>query len=160
MLISSCPQSIIEQGEAVELTQGNYQTFIRSASAGFAKRPLRPCMVPLDSGTRLLRHLQPRSKLIFSTPASATMQPARACSGRYNIPVSVYDNLITTVREHTPLLDRYMRLRKRILNLDELHMYDLYTPIVKETTDEITYEEARDILLLRFHHLVRPTVRF
>jgi oligoendopeptidase F len=58
----------------------------------------------------------------------------------------VYDNLITTVGEHIPLLNRYMKLRKRMLKLDELHMYDLYTPIVEETVDEITYEQARDTI--------------
>ena len=46
------------------------------------------------------------------------------------MPVEVYDNLIAAVRSHLPSLHRYMRLSKRALGLDELHMYDLYTPIV------------------------------
>src|SRR5262249_26505093 len=65
---------------------------------------------------------------------------------RYNIPVSVYDNLIETVNEHIPLLNRYLQLRKRILKLDDFHTYDLYVPIVEETTDEISYQEATDII--------------
>ncbi|MBV9232022.1 MAG: oligoendopeptidase F, partial [Chloroflexi bacterium] len=64
-----------------------------------------------------------------------------------NIPVSVYDNLVTTIGEHIPLLNRYLKLRKRILQLDELHMYDLYVPIVKETSEEISYEQARDTIV-------------
>src|SRR5260370_39041034 len=66
---------------------------------------------------------------------------------RYNIPVSVYDNLVETVGEHIYLLNRYMRLRKRLLQLDELHMYDLYVPIVKEMADEVSYEQASDIVV-------------
>src|SRR5207248_11805345 len=66
---------------------------------------------------------------------------------RYNIPISVYDNLIETISEHIHLLNRYMKLRKRLLQLDELHMYDLYVPIVKETADEISYSEACDIVV-------------
>src|SRR5258708_16839340 len=63
-----------------------------------------------------------------------------------NIPVSVYDNLVETVGEHNYLLNRYMKLRKRLLHLDELHMYDLYVPMVEERADEISYEEAREIV--------------
>jgi oligoendopeptidase F len=59
----------------------------------------------------------------------------------------VYDNLVSTVTEHIPLLNRYMKLRKRMLHLDELHLYDLYVPIVPETTDEISYEQARDTVV-------------
>jgi oligoendopeptidase F len=63
---------------------------------------------------------------------------------RYNIPVSVYDNLVETVNEHIPLLNRYLKLRKRMLQLDELHMYDLYVPIVEEVEQKISYEQACD----------------
>src|SRR5207247_11077436 len=66
---------------------------------------------------------------------------------RNNIPVSVYDNLVETVSEHIYLLNRYMKLRKRLLQLDELHMYDLYVPIVKETADEISYAEASETVV-------------
>jgi oligoendopeptidase F len=66
---------------------------------------------------------------------------------QYNIPVSVYDMLVETVSEHIPLLNRYMRLRRRMLQLDELHMYDLYVPIVKETSDEISYPQAADTVV-------------
>ena len=66
---------------------------------------------------------------------------------RYNIPVSVYDNLIKAVTDHLPLLNRYLQLRKRVLQLDEMHMYDLYVPIVKETDDKITYQQASDTVV-------------
>ncbi len=54
-----------------------------------------------------------------------------------NIPESVYDNLVNTVNEQLPLLHRYVKLRKKVLGLDELHMYDLYTPLVKDVKMEI-----------------------
>lgn len=60
-----------------------------------------------------------------------------------NIPVAVYDNLIATIRRHLPLLHRYMRLRKRVLGVDELHMYDVYVPLVADLDREVTYEEAK-----------------
>ena len=64
-----------------------------------------------------------------------------------NIPESVYDNLVSTINEHLPLLHRYVKLRKKVLGLDELHMYDLYTPLVKDVKMEISYEEAKDMIL-------------
>jgi len=138
-----------EQREAVELTQGNYQTFIRSAD-----RRVRKDAFEALHGTFLKQRNTIAATLateikanIFHTRQRNYATCRERALDRYTIPVSVYDNLIATVREHTPLLDRYMRLRKRMLELDELHMYDLYTPIVKEITDEVTYEEARDIII-------------
>ncbi|MFO7254943.1 MAG: oligoendopeptidase F, partial [Bacillota bacterium] len=62
-----------------------------------------------------------------------------------NIPVSVYTNLIETVRQGLPALHRYMALRKRALGLDEHHMYDIYTPIVPEVTVRIPWQEAQEL---------------
>ncbi|HBW36759.1 MAG TPA: oligoendopeptidase F, partial [Desulfosporosinus sp.] len=59
----------------------------------------------------------------------------------------VYDSLIETVHEFLPHLHRYIQLRKRALKLDEIHMYDIYVPIVPETTMTITYEEAKNMVI-------------
>ena len=63
-----------------------------------------------------------------------------------NIPVSVYGNLIDAVHEALPLMHRYVALRKRLLGVDELHMYDLYAPLVKDIDWKINYEEASLVL--------------
>ena len=60
-----------------------------------------------------------------------------------NIPTEVYTNLIATVNKHLPLLHRYAKLRKKMLGLDELHFYDLYTPIVPAVDTSKTYDEAK-----------------
>ncbi|WP_240374877.1 oligoendopeptidase F [Bacillus piscicola] len=69
-----------------------------------------------------------------------------ALSGNH-IPEVVYDQLVETVNEHLPLLHRYVRLRKRVLELEDIHNYDLYTPLVKDVKMEIPYEEAQDMVL-------------
>jgi len=51
------------------------------------------------------------------------------------------------VSEHIPLLNRYLKLRKRVLKLDEMHMYDLYVPIVEETKEEVSYQQARETVV-------------
>lgn len=63
-----------------------------------------------------------------------------------NIPLSVYDNLIDTIHEGFPLMHRYVKLRKKALGVDELHMYDVYAPMVKGVKMEIPFEESKEIV--------------
>ncbi|MCL2216385.1 MAG: oligoendopeptidase F [Defluviitaleaceae bacterium] len=64
-----------------------------------------------------------------------------------NIPAEVYDSLVKTIHEFLPVMHRYMTLRKKALKLDELHMYDLYTPIVEEADTVMPYDEAKKKLV-------------
>ena len=64
-----------------------------------------------------------------------------------DIPESVYDNLVKTVNDHLPLLHRYTELRKSLLQLDDMKMYDMYTPLVQDETFEMSYEEAKQWML-------------
>ena len=59
-----------------------------------------------------------------------------AAMSNNHIPESVYDNLVNTVNKNVHLLHRYVALRKKVLGLEELHMWDLYTPLVKELNME------------------------
>lgn len=63
-----------------------------------------------------------------------------------NIPKEVYTNLIDTIHESLPLLQRYMKLRKKLLGVNELHMYDLFAPLVEEYKWDITYDEAKKMV--------------
>ena len=64
-----------------------------------------------------------------------------------HVPVEVYDGLVETVRKFMPAMYRYVRLRKQILGLDELHYYDVYTPLVSGSSKKYTYEEAQQMVL-------------
>ena len=63
------------------------------------------------------------------------------------VPEEVYDNLIEAVHANMDKMYRYVALRKKLLGVDELHMYDVYTPIVADADSEITYEEAKATVL-------------
>lgn len=63
------------------------------------------------------------------------------------IPVSVYETLIEQINKNLPTLHRFLKLKKRMLGLDTLHYYDLYTPIVKEVDMKFTVEEGQKLLL-------------
>ena len=64
-----------------------------------------------------------------------------------DISVDVYENLIKSVSENIPALDKYIDLKKKFLGLDEIHMYDLYVPLTGDFDMKITYEEAKEIIL-------------
>lgn len=59
-----------------------------------------------------------------------------------NVPTSVYRNLIDTVHKHMDKMHRYVRLRKKLLGVDELHFYDVYTPLLKDVDQHIPYDQA------------------
>ncbi len=63
-----------------------------------------------------------------------------------NIPESVYDNLISTVRSRMDLMYRYVKLRKRLLKLDDIHYYDLYAPLTSGVEKKYSYEEAQQMV--------------
>ena len=64
-----------------------------------------------------------------------------------NIPEEVYDNLIEVVHEHMDLMHRYVSLRKKALGVDQLHMYDVYAPIVETPDKKITFEKAKEMVI-------------
>jgi oligoendopeptidase F len=138
-----------EEGEEVQLTKGNYLVYIRSTERPVRKEAFESLhSTYLKQRNTIATTLSTRIKGdIFYTKQRGYGSCRERALAQYNIPISVYDNLVATVSEHIHLLDRYMRLRKRVLQLDELHMYDLYVPIVKETADEISYPEASDTVL-------------
>ena len=66
---------------------------------------------------------------------------------RNYIPETVYDNLIDVVHEYLPAMYKYVSIRKRVLGVDKLHMYDVYTPLTKEFDMKIPYELAKEMVI-------------
>lgn len=61
-----------------------------------------------------------------------------------NIPVNVYDNLIKTVNDNLSLMHRYVKLRKKVLGVEELHMYDVYAPLVANYEMKVSFDDAKN----------------
>ena len=135
-----------QTGEEVPLTKGNYLVFIRSTDRRVRKEAfegMHGTFLKQRNTIATTLASQVKADIFYAKQRSFATCRELALS-RYNIPVSVYDNLVETVNEHIPLLNRYLKLRKRMLQLDELHMYDLYVPIVEEVEQKISYEQACD----------------
>ncbi len=134
-----------ENGEEVEVTHGRYIRFLESSDRSVRKEAFEAVYDTYG-----------KFKNTFASTLSGTIKKdnfyaqvrnyetaRQAALDSNNIPESVYDNLVGTVNDHLDLLHRYVKLRKKVLGVDELHMYDLYTPLVKEVKMEIPYEEAK-----------------
>lgn len=89
-------------------------------------------------------------KNVFNARTHNYNSAREAALSNNHIPEEVYDNLVATVHKYLPLLHRYTQLRKELLGLDDMKMYDLYTPLVKDVKFEMPYEEAKKWMLEAF----------
>ena len=76
-----------------------------------------------------------------------------AAMSNNHIPEQVYENLVSTINKNVHLLQRYVALRKKVFELDELHMWDMYAPLVQDADMKIPYDEAAQTMLESFHPL-------
>lgn len=86
-------------------------------------------------------------KELFYTKARKYASTMEAHLDAHNIPTAVYTRLIETVHRFLPAMYRYVALRKKLLGVDELHMYDVYTPIADYDSPEIPFEKAKQMVL-------------
>lgn len=133
-----------ENGEDIELTKGRYTKFLESQDRRVRKDAFTALYETYGKYKNTLAATLTgniKANKFYSSVAKYKSS-LEASLDADNISQVVYDNLIDTINKNLPLLHRYLRLRKKALKLDELHMYDLYVPIVEETNKNIPYEEA------------------
>ena len=82
-------------------------------------------------------------QLEFFSKARHYASPLEASLDATEVPVSVYHELIAAVHQNFDKMHRYMRLRKKLLGVEELHMYDLYTPLVETSEERVPFEQAK-----------------
>lgn len=141
-----------DEGKEVRLTHGNYITMLESKNRD----------VRAGAFTTLYATYEKFQNTFASTLAGQVKRDnvnarirkyssARHAAMSNNfIPEKVYDQLVDTIHKNLPLLHRYVALRKKVLGLEELHMYDLFTPLVPEVDMPMPYEEAKEIMLKSF----------
>ncbi len=136
-----------EQGNDIQLTMGNYGTRFLESQNREVRREAFEAMLGTYGKYRntFAATLAAQVKRdIFFARAHKYDTSLEAALDPNNIPVSVYDNLIATVDASLPLLHRYLRVRKRALGLEQLHMYDLYVPLAREVDYNISFEQAQE----------------
>lgn len=138
-----------EEGNEVQLTHGNYVHFLESKD-----RSVR------EAAFRAMYKTYGDFKNTFATTLSGNVKAhnvnaeirhydsaRQAAMSANHIPEKVYDQLLETIHKYLPLMHRYIALRKKMLQVDELHMWDVYTPLVAESKIDITYDEAKEHML-------------
>ena len=145
----SFPEVINEKGEKVPLSKGNYVSFMESSDRNVRKTAFETLYDTYlkQENTLAMTYASSVKKDVFYSKIRNFSSSLEAALDDDKIPVSVYDNLISAVNKHLPLMHRYVRLRKKMLGVDELHMYDLYAPLVADSDKKITFEEAKEIIL-------------
>lgn len=134
------------EGKEMELTKGRYITFLESPDRTLRRNAFQSLYSVYSGQKNTLAaaySASVKSDVFFARARKYGSAMEMALSDD-NIPLSVYDNLIGTVNQHLPLLHRYVSLRKKELGVDELHMYDLYVPLVPEADVKIPYDEAKE----------------
>ncbi|MDR3332767.1 MAG: oligoendopeptidase F [Synergistaceae bacterium] len=138
-----------EDGKSVELTEERYMKLVSSG-----------CRDVRRSAFEALYETYKKNNNTLGATFGGMLKASRFYAGarRYgsdleaelngpNIPISVYSNLIATIEDNLSPLHRYMALRKRVLGLHELHMYDIYNPLVENPYRDIPWRTAKEMTI-------------
>lgn len=138
-----------EHGTEIELTHGRYIRFLESQDRSVRENAFRAVHGEYSKWRNTLAaSLSGAVKNdVFNARARRYESALHAALSPDDIPVSVYHNLLSAVRERVPVLNRYMRLRKKLLGLDQLQMWDLYVPMVAAVEKKLSYDEAKASVL-------------
>jgi len=131
-------------GETRELTSGTYLLYMRDPDRELRKSAFINLHRGYEAHANMMCELiqgQVQSHL-FTARARKFKDCREAALFPNAVDSSVYDNLLAVIRENVGLLHEYMHLRKELLQLDELHPYDLYVPLVEEATTQMTFSDA------------------
>lgn len=137
-----------ENGKEVELTHGRFGGFMESSDRRVRKEAFEALYQTYDQfkNTLAATYSANVKKAKFYADVRKYPSALAAALAPGNIPTEVYDNLIETVHRFLPAMYRYVALRKRALGVEELHMYDVYVPLVADQTKKILFAEAKEIV--------------
>lgn len=139
-----------QDGDAVELTHGNYVGFLESENPQIRREAYEKMYEAYEKQKNTLAATYSYNTKTDAVLAKIRSYPsaAEAALSGDNVPLSVYQNLVETVHESLPIFHRYLELRKKVLKLDQLHMYDVYVPLVSPPAHgrDIPYERALDMV--------------
>lgn len=138
-----------KEGNSLPLSHGNYITYLESDDRVLRENAYKEVYSKYGQfNNTLAQTLAGKVKASVFSSKVRNYESARAQALSNNdIPETVYDNLVQTVNDNLHLLHRYTKLRKELLGLDEMHMYDMYTPVIQDEKFEVTYEEAKAWML-------------
>ena len=139
------PDALDSEGKPHAVTQGNFVACEESPDRVLRKNAyesLYHSFANFKNTAAGLLNAQ-NKQLKFFAEARKYPSAFEAALNRTNVPTSVYENLIKAVNKNVDKMHRYVRLRKKLLGVDELHFYDVYTPLVSDVDSKIPFAQAK-----------------
>ncbi|AJY77946.1 oligoendopeptidase F [Paenibacillus beijingensis] len=138
-----------EDGKEVEVTHGRYKSFLESEDRRVRHEVFKAVYDTYGKfrntfASTLAGNVKKNN---FHAQVRNYQSARHAALAANHIPESVYVNLVETIQKYLPLLHRYVKLRKKVLGVNELHVYDLYAPLMKNIKMKIGYHEAKDFII-------------
>ncbi|MCL2671223.1 MAG: oligoendopeptidase F [Clostridiales bacterium] len=137
-----------ENGEEKKLTHGSYGLFLENPNREVRKSAYEGIYGAFHKQKNTITALYGtsiKSDVFFARARGHAGALEAALFGK-DVPVAVYEQLIAAVHEKLPALQKYLQLRKKVLGLDDLRFYDLYTPMLAELEIPMSYAEAQDLV--------------
>lgn len=143
------PDAVDKDGKAHQVTHGSYIPLVQSEDRILRKSAFESMYGTFDKfKNTCAATLSAQIKAVnFYAKARRYDSSLEAALDGTEVPVSVYKNLIEAVHDNMHYMYDYVALRKKLLGVDELHFYDLYTPVVPDADMKITFEEAKETVL-------------
>ena len=138
-----------ESGEGIQITHGNYISLMENQDRRIRKDAFEGLYSVYEqfSNTLAAAFSSNVKQAVFYAKAKKYASSREYYLADNEVPELVYDNLVKAVRENIVKLHEYTRVRKDVLGVDELHMYDLYVPLTEDYEKTYTYKEAQELIL-------------
>lgn len=149
------PDAVDGEGKAHALSQSTFITLEESADRTLRKSAYQNLYTTLgqfQNTAAALLDAQNKQQKFYAASRKYNSAREAALDGT-NVPLSVYDNLIEAVHRNVDKMHRYVTLRKKLLGVEELHFYDVYTPLVPEVRKDIPFADAKQTVYDALHPL-------
>lgn len=142
------PSILNENKEEALLSHGTFISYLQSKDRRVRKEAMEKYYMPYQEHENVLAELYTANakKDAFYAKVRHYHSAREASLSKSNIPLAVYDNLIETIHDSFPAFYKYVKLRKRALQVEELHMYDSYVPLIQEIEKKIPFEKAKEMV--------------
>lgn len=143
------PEITNEKGEKIQITNGRFVPLEESKDRAVRKEVFEKYYETFGSfkNTWAILYAGQVKQLMFNARARKYSTTLEAAVDGNNVSPEVYKNLVEAINDNLDKMHRYVRLRKKLLEVDELHMYDVYVPIVKDYEVKYSIEEAKELVL-------------
>ncbi len=133
-----------EKGEKIELTQSSLHSLLESRKRDVRRKAFHKFYAEIDAHKNTLATSLGSSVLqdVYQARVRNYSSSREAALFSDNMPVTVYDNLVQTVRDNLDIVHEYLEVRRKALRIKDIHMYDCYVPIVQLADTHVPYEEA------------------